>query len=685
VQASASVEIGVDIGGTFTDVVCRRSGEPPRILKIPTTTGDPSIGVLKSLDIMMSTWGIRPAEIGRFTHGTTIATNAVLERKGAKIGLITTHGFKDVLEIGRMIREEMYRVILAPETPVFLADGYMRKEIVERVSADGSVVTAMDEEAAVRAIDELAAEGVEAIAVCFLFSFLNPHHENRVRELILEKYPDIMVSVSHEVDPAFREYERSVVTAFDAFVKPVVDKYLENLSDGLAGAGVKAPLQVMQSRGGLSVWQVARLRPVRLFLSGPAGGAIGGSMAGLAVGHPDLITVDIGGTSCDIAVIKDGSPILRSEGVIEGYPVRVPMIDIHTLGAGGGSIAWLDRGGGFRVGPHSAGAEPGPACYGKGGREATVTDASVVLGYIDPDYFAGGTVKLEPALAHEAVQGRVAAPLKMSLEEAALGVHRVLNTQMAEGIRLTTIRQGLDPRKFSLLSLGGGGGLHIVALAEALHITRVLIPPHPGVLSAQGLLSAPIEHEISMAFPRRLEGLTLNEVRKGLKGLDRECAKLMALEGLGTKDVEIRYFIDMCHTGQSYHLEIPLDLDAKDPMAKLYKDFLATHDRIHGYSTDSPASVVNLRTTHRNKANGGAAKSAYRPRKGEQTKGKRRIFLEPKKPVTVPVYARDALPVDATFSGPAIIEQADTTTLVLPGWRAKVLRDGTILLTASSR
>jgi N-methylhydantoinase A/oxoprolinase/acetone carboxylase beta subunit len=682
VQALASVEIGVDIGGTFTDVVCRRPGDPPRILKIPTTSGDPSIGVLKSLDILMSTWGIRPQEVARFVHGTTIATNAVLERKGAKIGLITTQGFKDVLEIGRMIREEMYRVILAPETPVFLAEGYMRKEIAERVSATGGVVTALDEEVAIRAIDELAAEGVEAIAVCFLFSFLNPAHEIRVRELINDKYPDIMVSVSHEVDPAFREYERSVVTAFDAFVKPVVDKYLAHLESGLSGAGVRAPLQVMQSRGGLSVSQVARQRPVRLFLSGPAGGAIGGGIAGVTVGHEDLITVDIGGTSCDIAVIKDGSPILRSEGVIEGFPVRVPMIDIHTLGAGGGSIAWLDRGGGFRVGPQSAGAEPGPVCYARGGVDATVTDASVVLGYIDPDYFAGGTVKLDPDLAREAVLKRVAAPLKMSLEEAALGVHRVLNTQMAEGIRLTTIRQGLDPRKFTLVALGGGGGLHIVALAEALHITRVLIPPHPGVLSAQGLLAAPTEHELSMAFPRPLEGLSLSAVRKGLKELDRECAKLMALEGLRAKDVEIRYFVDMCHTGQSYHLEIPLNLKAADPMAKLYKDFLAAHDRIHGYSTDSPASVVNLRTTHSSRRNGAGGKLTYRPQKVDKVKGKRKIFLEPRKPITVPVYARQALAVNSSFAGPAILEQIDTTTLVPPGWRAKVLRDGTILLTA---
>jgi len=270
----------------------------------------------------------------------------------------------------------------------------------------------------------------------------------------------------------------------------------------------------------------------------------------------------------------------------------------------------------------------------------------------------------------------------MSLEEAALGVHRVLNTQMAEGIRLTTIRQGLDPRKFTLVSLGGGGGLHIVALAEALHITRVLIPPHPGVLSAQGLLAAPIEHELSMAFPRPLEGLNVAEVRKRLKELDNQCAKLTALEGLHPRDVEISYFVDMCHTGQSYHIEIPLDLGAKDPVAKLFKLFLAAHDRIHGYSTDSPASVVNLRTTHRSKASGTFGKSTYRTQKGDEIKGKRKIFLERNKPITVPVYERHMLAMGKTFSGPAIIEQIDTTTLVPPGWSAQVLRDGTILLTS---
>ena len=682
-QAQSDIEIGVDIGGTFTDVVCHRAGLPSRILKIPTTSDDPSIAVLKSLEIMLKTWGIRPQDIARFVHGTTIATNAVIERKGARIGVITTAGFKDVLEIGRMIREEMYRVILEAATPVFLASGHLRKEIRERVSADGTVVTPLDEPAAARAIDELVEEGVEAIAVCFLFSFLNPAHENCVRALIAKNHPKIMVSVSHEVDPAFREYERTVVTAFDAFVKPLVDRYLEHLEGGLVGAGVKARLQIMQSRGGLSAAKVARQRPVRLFLSGPAGGVIGGSMAGLTAGYEDLITVDIGGTSCDIAVVNKGRPIIRAEGIIEGYPVRVPMIDIHTLGAGGGSIAWQDRAGGFRVGPQSAGAEPGPACYGRGGKEATVTDASVVLGYINPDYFAGGSVRLHRELAFEAVRTRVAEPLGLTLEEAALGIHRVLNTQMSEGIRLTTIRQGLDPRKFTLVALGGAGPLHVTALANNLAVGRILIPRHPGVLSARGLLAAPIEHELSMAFPRPYDGLSVKDVRRALDGLDKECAKLTAFEGLGPDEVEIRYYVDMCHTGQSYHLEIPLDLEAPDPLGELYKEFVAAHDRVHGYSTKSPASIVNLRTTHRSRNHQSLAEVDYRATGGDPLKGTRKILLPERRAAReVPVYDREAMPVDMTFEGPVIVEQIDTTTLIQTGWRCRVLADGTLLLTA---
>src|SRR4051812_12502841 len=487
---SGDVRIGVDIGGTFTDVVVRRPGSPSRIMKIPTTRSDPSIAVLEALKRMQKEWGLAPHEVARFVHGTTVATNAVLERKGAKVGIITTEGFRDVLEIGRQMRHQMYQLALDPETPTFLAPGRMRHEVRERISATGEVLKPLDEAAVADAADALVAAGAKAIAVVFLFSFLDDTHEKRAREIILARHPEVFVSLSSEVDPAFREYERTVVTAFDAYVKPVVDNYLARLEGGLGEAGGTAPLQGMQSRGGLTVAPIARERPVRLFLSGPAAGVIGGRIAGASAGADDLITIDVGGTSADIALISRRKPMLRPEGLVAGYPIRVAMVDVNTIGAGGGSIAHLDVSGGLRVGPQSAGSDPGPACYGLGGAEATVTDASVVLGYLDPGFFAGGKLKLRPDLAERAVTERIAAPLGMTAAQAALGIHRVLNTQMAEGIRLVSVRQGVDPRGYALLPLGGAGGLHATALARELDITKVIVPRIPGVLAAAGLLAA---------------------------------------------------------------------------------------------------------------------------------------------------------------------------------------------------
>ncbi len=528
-----SVDIGVDIGGTFTDIVCRRVGEPMRTLKIPTTRGDPSQAVLNAITHLANDLGVPATDIARFLHGTTIATNAVLERRGAKIGLIASQGFRDVLEIGYQMRNDLHRIMLEPVTPVFLAPGAQRREVAEQVSAQGEVIVPLDEQQVRRAAAELVADGAQAIAVCYLFSFLHPEHEQRTRALIEAAHPGIAVSLSSEVDPTFREYERTVVTAFDAYMKPVVDRYLQRLEEGLRAAQVSAPLQIMQSRGGLSGTSVARQRPVRLFLSGPAAGVIGGAIVGRSSGHRDLITIDVGGTSSDIALVEGGEPVIRAQGNITGFPVRVPMVDVNAIGAGGGSVAWLDGAGGLRVGPRSAGSEPGPACYGRGGEEPTVTDASVVLGWLDPAYFAGGSVSLDPGLARAAIERCIAQPLGLSVEDAALGIHRVVNAQMVEGMRLVSIRRGLDPRRFTLVALGGAGPIHATSLAAELGIGNVLIPRHPGVLSAAGLLAAPIEHEMAIAFPRPLAGLDIAAVRRVLDGLDRTCAGLMAEESTG--------------------------------------------------------------------------------------------------------------------------------------------------------
>ena len=681
-----AIEIGVDIGGTFTDIVCRGPGAPMRALKLPTTPGDPSRAVMQALGELSDRFGIEPAAIVRFLHGTTIATNAVLERRGAKMGLIASHGFRDVLEIGYQLRKDLYRVILEPAAPVFVAPGRLRREAIEQISARGEVIIPLDEDSVCRAADELAAEGVQAIAVCYLFSFLYPAHEQRTRELIAVRYPGMLVSLSSEVDPAFREYERTVATAFDAYMKPVVGRYLDRLAAGLAAAGVAAPLQVMQSRGGLAGIEVARQRPVRLFLSGPAAGVIGGAMVGRSVGRLDLITIDVGGTSSDIALVEDGEPVIRAEGNIGGYAVRVPMVDVNAIGAGGGSIAWLDGAGGLRVGPHSAGADPGPACYGQSGEEPTVTDASVVLGWLDPARFAGGAVRLDPACAREAIERRIARPLGLTPEEAALGIHRVVNAAMVEGIRLVTVRRGIDPRRFALVALGGAGPLHATALAAELGIGCILVPLRPGVLSAAGLLAAAVEHEVAAAFPAPLRGLDFVRVREALESLDARCAALMAKESLRGQAVTIRYAADVWYIGQSYHLEVPLHPDAAEPLAALERDFRLLHDRIYGHSTGAPAAIVNLRSVHRAGGADCLDEGGWRPLQGDPRKPSRPIrVVGESKPVRAAIYDRSAMPAGMTLAGPAIIEQDDTTTVIEPAWRASVLESGTLLLERSSQ
>ncbi len=667
-------EIGVDIGGTFTDVVCRLPDGAVRIAKLPTTRGDPSKAVLAALHMARDEWGVAPESVTRFTHGTTVATNAVLERKGARIGLVTTEGFRDVLEIGRQMRHQMYDLVLQPETPVFLAPSRYRKEVRERLDAQGNVLTPLDEADVQRAVAELTDAGVQAIAVCLLFSFLDPTHERRIRDIIVAAHPDLPVSLSSDVDPAFREYERTCATAFDAYIKPVVADYLANMERGLASAGLKVPLQVMQSRGGLMSSVVARQRPVRLFLSGPAAGVVGGLEAGKAAEQRDLITVDIGGTSCDIALITDAAPLIRSEGVIDGYTVRVPMVDVTAIGAGGGSIAWLDGARSLRVGPHSAGSEPGPACYGRGGELPTVTDASVVLGYIAPERFAGGTLSLQPDLAHDAIDRVIATPLGMTVQQAALGIHRVLNAQMAEAIRLVSIGRGIDPRSYALLPLGGGGPMHACALAEELGITTIVIPPHPGVLSAAGLLGAPVEHEVAAAFPCKLDALRQDALQAALQELDARCHALMQAEGI--LGPQIRHFADVCYVGQSYHLEVPLlthDADA------IYRSFLAAHDRVYGHATQVPAKIVNLRSVHR--AQSGAVAIGTATTAAPQPPGTRAIRIrDHAEPVPAAIWDRAAFTPDTRVPGPAIIEQSDTTTLVEPGWTARLAQAGALLL-----
>ena len=678
--------IGVDIGGTFTDVVAIDGAGRLRIAKLPSTRADPSAAVRTVLGRLLPEWQIAPGAVDCFAHGTTVATNAVLERKGARLGLLTTAGFEDVLEIGRQNRRQIYQLLLKPETPVFLAPRARRRGVVESIGPDGEVLTALDSVSLEQAVDALVAEGVEAIAVCFLFSFVNPAHERSAADFIRARHPALMVSISSEVDPAFREFERTVVTCFDAYVKSGLDRYLADMERDLRSAGVPATLQIMQSRGGVCSARIARQRPIRLFLSGPAAGVVGARETGRLVGHEDLITVDIGGTSCDIALIARGQPVIRPEGLLDGFRIRVPMVDVNSIGAGGGSIAWIDAGGGLRVGPQSAGAEPGPACYGRGGRQATVTDASIVLGYLDPAYFAGGTLGLDARLAARAVDENVARPLGLTLRQAALGIHRVLNAQMAEGIRLVSISRGMDPRRFALMPFGGGGALHATALAGELGMNTIVVPRYPGVLCASGLLSALIEHESAAGFMTRFGDADVPEILRILAQLSAECAARMREEGVASDGVTTTCYADVCYVGQAHHIEVALAID--DPatlVSSLYEAFCVLYDQMYGHHTRSPARFVNLRVVQRS-ANRAAAPVARRDdgraRGAITAKSSRAILLAGLEDyVSAQVYDRDALIVGDTLRGPAIIEQSDTTTLIEPGWTGQVADHQVLLLT----
>jgi N-methylhydantoinase A/oxoprolinase/acetone carboxylase beta subunit len=688
-SSSKSWRIGVDVGGTFTDLFAS-SGDSHFTLKVPSTPHDPSIAVIAGLSRFMDATGAKPNAVARILHGTTVATNAVLERKGAPLGLLATAGFTDVLEIGRQLRSDMYAIKLEPETPTFLAPGKMRAGVTERVGPDGEIITSLDEAAARTAIDALVADGARSIAIALLFSFRNPTHERRLRELVEAAHPDLSVSISSEVDPAFREYERTVATAFDAYIKPVVARYLSRLDQQLRDIGIEAPLQVMQSRAALSNVTVAQARPVRLFLSGPAAGVAGGEAVARAFRQSGAITLDVGGTSSDIALVQDGKPMLRSEGVIDGYPVRVPMVDVNAIGAGGGSIAWVDDSGALRVGPHSAGSDPGPACYGRGGDAPTVTDASVVLGILNPNAFGSGDIALDVDAATAAIRKSIAEPLGLDVHAAAAGIHQVVNAQMAEGIRLVSICRGYDPREFALVALGGAGPVHACALAEELGIERIIIPLTPGVLSAQGLLDAPIEHEASNAFGCAMLDLDPNELRPVLSTLDDQCAAMMALENVPGTSITTRYSADICYVGQSHFLEVSLDLDAESPIELLRQRFLEQHDRVYGYAFEAPTQIVNLRAVHRSDTSGGAARNQSTLVDSVAEKSTPAKIRSVQIPGATPlqptsIYERSHITPGTKIRGPGIVEQPDTTTVVNPGWLAEAAAEGSMLLTRDDR
>lgn len=679
-----TIAIAIDTGGTFTDIVGMTGEGHLNLLKVPSTPADPSVSVMEGMLRVLAGADFTAADVARFIHGTTVATNAVVEQKGAVTGLLTTEGFEDVLTVGRQKRSELYNLFIDPETPEFLAPRRRRKGIPERTAADGSVLKAMDEEAVRAAVRELVeTEKVEAISVAYLFSFLNPAHEKRTREIIAELYPDLPVSLSSAIDPTFREYERTLVTTFDAYVRPKVSRYIDALETRLTDNGVPARLEIMQSRGGIATAASAAQKPVTLLRSGPAAGVVAAQMIGELCGEKNLISNDIGGTTADLGLVVNGKPLTSTEGKVLKYPIRIPMIDVISIGAGGGSIAWVDEAGSLHVGPQSAGSVPGPVAYGRGGTEPTVTDASLVLGYLNPAYFAGGDLALDDAAAHRAVEA-FAGNIGMTKLRLAHGIHTILNNRMADEIRLLTIARGYDPREFALIVLGGAGPLHGSALAHALGIPRVIVPFAPGVLSAFGLLVSDIEHDHTLTFRHPATGLSAATLAQAFAQLDEMGAAEMRKEAVSRDKVSVRRYAEMRYVGQSYELEIPIEGDiTEDLIGRLVADFHEVHERIYRQRNETAeVEFINLRTVHFTavpKIRLDAPKSG--PSWEAAQTGTRAVYLaEAGRMVDVPVFRRDKLPIDRKREGPFIVEQLDSTTVVFPGETAFVEPNGNIIL-----
>lgn len=674
------LKLGVDVGGTFTDV-CLLDGESGEVWvdKLPSTVGDQSVAFAAGVESVLTKAGKAPSAVEFLVHGTTVATNALLEHKGARTALLTTRGFRDVLEIGTQQRPELYSVVQG--RPPALVPRHLRREVTERVAADGSVVTPLDETELREVLAELAADGVETLAVCLLFSFMNPAHERRIAELAAELMPDCMVSLSSNVSPEYREYWRMSTTAVNAYVIRPVFTYIGRLEDRLRANGVSAGLHVMQSSGGLMTAATTRERPVNTILSGPVGGVVGGTFFGLSAGFRDLVTFDMGGTSCDVATVVGGEPGRTHLKEVEGYPLRTPMVDIETIGAGGGSIARVDAGGSLRVGPESAGAEPGPACYRKGGRRATVSDADLVVGVLGADTVLGRDLTLDAEAARAAVERDVARPLGLSVEEAAAGIIALANTNMRGAIRVITVQRGLDPRDFALVAFGGAGPMHACAVAREASIPRVVVPPHPGITSAVGLLMADIRHSMLASFIAPTARANLAAAERLFTELREEAERRLLDDGVPAEATESRRFADMRYLGQAYELTVPCDepLDGAGAREALVRRFHETHERVYGHHSDQePTQFVNLRVEGVGHVPRGAWQERIAPR--HEHDRYRRVYVRGEGWLDTPVLDRSRLRPGIDHPGPLVVEQLDTTLWVPPGDVARADDRGTIVV-----
>ncbi len=669
--------IGVDVGGTFTDLaaVDDASGAV-RLEKVPTTPADQSAGVAAGLTALLRRHGVSPAAVTYLGHGTTVCINASLERTGARTGLVTSQGMRDLLELRRQIRDDLYDLQADKPEPVVPRD--LRREVPERTLADGRVATALDLDAVRAAVAGLVAEGVEALAICFLHSYASPAAEHAAAELVRREFPQLYLSVSSDVLPEFREFERLSTTVLNAYVGPVMARYLGRFEERVAALGLAARPLILQSNGGVATVAQVRERPVYTMASGPSAGVTGaGYLAGRA-GHPRIITFDMGGTSTDVSVVEQGMPMTTAEKAYLGYPVKAAMLDVDSIGAGGGSLAWIDPGGFLRVGPRSAGADPGPAAYARGGEAPTVTDANLVLGRLDPDYFLGGAMRLDRERAALAIERDVARPLALSVTDAALGVLKVVDASMAAAIRLATVERGRDPRQFTLVAFGGAGPMHAAAVARLLGIPRVLVPPSPGVLCALGLLVADVRTELSRTALRRTDRTTTAELTAIFTDLESRAAEWARRGGLPVGQIVLTRSIEMRYARQNH--ELPVEVGRRLTPGDLARRFHRAHRRAFGYaSPGEPTELVTFRVAVTLPVARPAI--AVEPEPGDPSRGMRPVYFESTKGfVDTPVLERARLAPGRLVRGPAVIEQVDCTTVVEPGQTATVDDHGNLLI-----
>ncbi|MFB0992678.1 MAG: hydantoinase/oxoprolinase family protein, partial [Rhodospirillales bacterium] len=593
ISQSSSVRIAVDIGGTFTDLqILNAATGINHAHKTPTTPGDPSEGLLTGLQEAAELFGFRFDQISILIHGTTIATNAVLERKLPTGALITTAGFEDVLEIGRHLRTHVYankaeeRTLLIPRSRRF--------GLKERTKADGSIECALNDEDIKALAQKLTDCGAETVAVSLLHSYANPGHERRVAQILEKCLPQMRISISSDISPEFREFERTSTTVLNALLMPVVGDYLKRLGARLTDHGLTAPVYLVQSNGGVATPQMAARHPARLLLSGPSGGAKAAETIAHRLGRLNLVAVDMGGTSYDVSLVEDGRVHQVNQGEVDGCPVRLPMVEMRTIGAGGGSIARTDTAGGLYVGPESAGAVPGPACYDRGGKHPTVTDANVTLGRIDPLHFLGGAMRLNTTAAQQAVTADVAVPLKLDLEETAEGITQIAVAHMASAIRLSLFEKGLDPEDFALVSFGGAGGLHACDTAAELDIKQVIFPSDPGTLSAWGMLYADIAHDLTSAQLMNADAGAKEELAKTVAILSAEGLKRLSADGIAEKDQRLTYTLDLRYSGQAYEIATPFT--NTDDLESAVATFHELHQAKFAHSDASATpEIINLR------------------------------------------------------------------------------------------